>query len=101
MGSGMNLFARTRPKRVVRAYGRDSLLIWLNPLTSALQASLGFRVGLRSDAEVLAKMQKDVDEMAKRGYRVVSADEYALPLVGRPRRGATYYKVTYELTEDG
>ena len=96
----MNRFRRTRPRRVVRTYGRDSLLLSANPLMSALQAALGVRVGLRSEAAVLATMERDADDMARRGYRVVSAEELTLPLMGSARGQATYYRVTYELTPD-
>jgi hypothetical protein len=84
-------------KTVVKSYGRDSLLLWINPLMSAMQSSLGLRVGLRSEAEVLDKMQKDVLAMADRGYRAVASDEYELPVLLAPGRRATYYRVTYEL----
>jgi hypothetical protein len=92
-------FRATRPQRVVKTYGRDTFLVWLNPLLSTLEATLGLRVGLRSDADVLAMMQRETEEMERRGYRVVSADEYALPTLGASRRAATWYQVTYELTD--
>ena len=82
---------------VVKSYGRDSLLLWINPLMSAVQSSLGLRVGLRSEGEVLDKMQKDVLAMADRGYRVVASDECELPVLLAPGKRATYYRVTYEL----
>ncbi len=89
-----------RPARtVVKSYGRDSLLLWINPLLSAMQTSLGLRVGLRSQAEVLDRMQKDVQVMADRGYRVVSSDQYDLPVLLAPGQRASYYRVTYELIE--
>ena len=87
------------PRIVVKAYGRDSLLVWMNLLLPALQASLGLRVGLRSDAEVLAGMQKDVLAMAERGYRVVASDEYELPILLAPGKRASYYGVTYEVRD--
>jgi hypothetical protein len=86
-----------KKQRIVKAYGRDSLLIWLNPLLSAIPGSLGLRVGLRSDAAVLDRMQKDVLAMERRGYRVISSEEIALPVLLVPRARATYYRVTYEL----
>jgi hypothetical protein len=97
--ASMNLFRRARPRLVVKTFGRDSLLVWLNPFISALQAAVGFRIGFRSDAELLQKMEEDAVEMAKDGYRVASADRYDLPLIGIPNRTAYYYKVTYELAE--
>jgi hypothetical protein len=92
----MNLLRGRQPDRIVRTFGRDSLVLWLNPLLSALQASLGIRVGLRTDAEVLQKMEEDALRMAEQGYRVAAADQYDVPLIGNPSRKATYYKVTYE-----
>lgn len=62
-----------------------------------MQATLGLRVGLRSQADVLERMEKDVLAMADRGYRVVSSDEYDLPVILAPGRRASYYRVTYEL----
>ena len=88
-----------KKRRIVKAYGRDSLLIWLNPLFSALEASLGLRVGLRSDAEVLDRMQKDVIAMERQGYRVVASEEVELPVFVVPRARANYYRVTYELSD--
>ncbi len=94
----MRFFGSGTPARtVVKSYGRDSLLLWINPLLSAMQTSLGLRVGLRSQAEVLDRMQKDVLAMADRGYRVVSSDEYDLPVILAPGHRASYYRVTYEL----
>ncbi len=90
---GLGQPART----IVKSYGRDSLLFWINPLISAIQASLGMRVGLCSEADVLDKMQKDALAMADRGYRVVASDEYDLPILLAPGRRASYYRVTYEL----
>jgi hypothetical protein len=97
----MNILRRQEPSRVVKTFGRDSLLLWLNPLLSALQASLGLRVGLRSEAAVLQKMQDDALRMANKGYRVVSADRYDVPLIGNAARNATYYRVTYERIDVG
>ena len=64
-------------------------------------ASRGLRVGLHSDADVLDKMEKDALRMADQGYRVVSADHYAVPWLARLGWGdkATYYRVTYALTD--
>jgi hypothetical protein len=97
--ASMKLFRRTRRRLVVKTFGRDSLLVWLNPFISALQAAMGLRIGIRSDAELLQRMDEDAMEMAKEGYRVVSADRYDLPLLGIANRNAYYYRVTYELTE--
>jgi hypothetical protein len=96
------VFGRGRKRaRVVKAYGRDSLIVWMNPILSALEASLGLRIGLRSNAEVLDRMQRDVLEMERRGYRVVASDEYELPVLFAPGTRANYYRVTYELRDPG
>jgi hypothetical protein len=87
-------------RQIVKTYGRDSLLVWMNPLISALQATLGLRVGFRSDAEVLQKMESDTMNMAERGYRVVSADQFELPVFGPGNKKASWYRVTYELAEE-
>jgi hypothetical protein len=88
-----------RKKCVVKAYGRDSLLVWLNPLVAALESSLGLRIGWRSDAEVLDRMQKDVSAMEGRGYRVVASEQIELPVFLAPKVRASYYRVTYELSD--
>lgn len=92
-------FRREAPARIVRSYGRDSLLVVLNPLATALEAGLGLRIGLRSDAEVRDRMEKDALTMEARGYRVVSADEFSLPAVAVSRARANWYRVTYELDQ--
>jgi hypothetical protein len=89
-----------QPRTVVKSYGRDSLVLWLNPLVAAVQASLGMRVGIRSEAEVLDAMEKDALKMAERGYRVSTADRYDLPVLFGRGQAASYYKVTYELTTE-
>ena len=66
---------------------------------AALQTTFGLRVGFRSEADVLDMMQKDVLAMERRGYRVVSSDEFALPVFLAPGERANYYQVTYELTD--
>jgi len=94
----MRFFGSGAPARtVVKTYGRDSLLLWVNPLLSAMQTSLGLRVGLRSQTEVLDQMHKDVLVMADGGYRVASSAEYDLPVLLAPGHRASYFRVTYEL----
>jgi hypothetical protein len=90
-----------RKQHVVRVYGRDAFLIWVNPILSALAASLGFRVGLHSDAEVLDRVQKDVLSMERQGYRVVTSEELELPVSPLRHGRATYYRITYELNGAG
>jgi hypothetical protein len=96
----MGLFGTVEPKRtVVKEYGRDTFLVAFNLLLAPLMASRGRRVGLLSEADVLDRMEKDALEMGDRGYRVVSADRYAVPWLARLGWGdrATFYRVTYEL----
>jgi hypothetical protein len=90
---------RARKQRVVKAYGRDFLLIWLNPLFAAMETAFGLRIGLRSDADVVDRMDKDVIAMQQRGYRVVDSEEVQLPVFLVPGARANYYRVTYELTD--
>lgn len=87
------------PKTVVKAYGRDCFLLLWNPVAAALMSSLGMRVGLYSEAQVLDQMEKDALEMHARGYRVAASDEFRVPLLFMPRRSTSYYRVTYERQE--
>lgn len=94
----MDLYGAGKPKRVVvKSYGRDSLLLWVNPLIASLLVSMGLRVGLRSDAEVLDRMEKDALAMGERGYRVAASDQFDLAVIGAPGGKASWYRVTYEL----
>jgi hypothetical protein len=98
----MGLFGQSKPKRtIVKDYGRDTFLVAFNLLLAPLMARSGRRVGLQSDADVLDQMEKDSLRMADKGYRVVSADQYTVPWLARLGWGdkATYYRVTYELTD--
>ena len=83
------------PALVVRSYGRDSLLLWLSPLLALVQSMLGLRIGLRSRAEVLERMERDVLAMQARGYRVAESTELELPVFLAPGLKATYFRVTY------
>ncbi len=90
----MGLFRKSKPRRVIRNYGRDSLIGLLSPLLAAVATSMGARIRLRSDAEVLAKMERDAIAMTRQGYRIASSMQYEIPFFG-----ATWQKVTYELVE--
>jgi hypothetical protein len=96
----MNLVRRSRPRQVVKTYGRDTLLVLASPLIAALQATVGLRVGLRSDAEILQQMESEAQRMQEQGYRVLSADQHDLPVLGVSGRRATWYRVTYELATE-
>ena len=96
----MRLFGRASRTRVLtRVYGRDAFLIWLSPVLASINALLGLRVGLRSDASVRAAMERDALALAEQGYRVVSSYEHDLPLLFAPGWKTSYYTVTYELTD--
>lgn len=86
----MDLFGRRRPaRRIVKLYGLGSLMGAWSLLIAYVMAAGGMH-GWRDSA--MRDMEKDAIELEKRGYRVVSTNEYALPLFGMG-----YFKVTYEL----
>ncbi len=76
---------------VVKTYGRGGLLGLLSPLLAWAMASRSMN-GWQQRA--IREMEDDAAAMARRGYRVVSSNEYSI----RPF-GITYYKVTYERSE--
>jgi hypothetical protein len=76
---------------VVRRYGRGSLLALLGPLIALFMAARGMNGWDQSAAR---DMEKDAVQMAGLGYRIVSSEEYGIPLFG-----IAYYKVTYELVD--
>ena len=82
---------------VVREYGRDSLLVWVNLLLAPLLATSGRRVGLQSEEQVAARIQADTDAMRKSGYLVSSVETFALPVMGPSGATASWYRVTFEL----
>ena len=83
------LLGRATPKRiVVKTYGRGSFSGLMSPILAALMASRGMN-GWQQSA--VRDMDRDAVAMARRGYRVVSSEEYRIPLFGM-----TYCKVTYE-----
>jgi hypothetical protein len=94
----MGLFAKTEkrivltpPKRtVLKVYGPGNFLGLLNPVMTSLMVALRFWEA--RETELTAAMERDVQEMARQGYRVASSQEFRMPLLGFP-----YWKVTYEL----
>ena len=74
--------------RVTRTYGRGAFLAFLSPLLAFLMARRGMD-GLAQRAE--ADVQRDVLAMEDKGYRVVSADEYRLPVLV-----IAWFRVVYE-----
>ena len=93
----LHLIGSSEPEpRVVREYGRDSLLVWANLLVAALFAASGRRVGLQSDEQLAARMETDAAAMRKKGYLVASVQEFSLPGLAGLTASAKWYRVTYE-----
>jgi len=76
-------------RTVVKTYGRGSFLAFLSPLLAYFMARGGMN-GWEQTAQ--RDVAKDALSMQAKGYRVVSADEYTLPVLG-----IGWFKVTYEL----
>lgn len=76
-------------QKIVKTYGRGSLLGILSLPIAFVMARAGMHGW--EDSAVQA-MQKDAAKMLKRGYRIVSTEEYTVPAFG-----FVYYKVVYEL----
>lgn len=84
--------ARHQPGReVVRNYGRGGLLGLISPLFALLMARQGMN-GWQQRAR--REMEDDAAAMARRGYRIVTAEEMTVPFFG-----ITYYRVRYELAD--
>jgi hypothetical protein len=81
-----------KSKRVVRTYGRWTLLGLLSPLLTAFMVSRG--VWGSREGETLRAVEEDAQRMANAGFRVVSAEKYAVPFFG-----VAYVKVVYERTD--
>jgi hypothetical protein len=78
-------------RTIVKTYGRGSFLAFLSPLLAFFMARRGMNGWERSGER---DMEADAIAMAAQGYRVVSADEYTLPMFG-----IAYFTVTYERNE--
>ena len=87
---------RDAPKRVVRDYGRDSLLVWANLLLAPLFAALGLRVGIQSEEQLAARIARDTAEMRKQGYLVASTETFTLKGIAGPTTAAHWYRITFE-----
>jgi hypothetical protein len=89
----MRLFGTSQPQRtVVKTYGRWSFLGLISPLLAMLYVGR-----LRTEGRLASEdpaVIHDIAEMARRGYRVVSMEQYELPVFG-----IDFRKVTYELAE--
>jgi len=90
------LLRRDAPKRVVREYGRDSLLVWANLLLAPVFGALGLRVGLQSEQQLAARIERDTAEMRKRGYLVASTETFTLKGLVGPTTAAHWYRITFE-----
>ena len=94
----MGLFGKAKPKRivvkmpkpiVVKMYGPGGFVGLLNPFVTAVMVARGS--WREPEVELI---EKDTQEMAKQGYRMVSSQQYKLPLLG-----IAYQEVTYELVD--
>ncbi len=87
----MKLFGRKRQRVVVKEYGRNSLFaLALWPVALLLG-----RQGMENrQAAQVRDMERDALAMRKLGYRIVSTQEYTMPLLS-----ISYLRVTYELTD--
>ncbi len=77
--------------RVVRTYGRGSLLGLLSPMLAAVMAAFGMR-GWQELA--IREMEEDAAKMARDGYRIVATQEHGIPAFG-----IVFYEVTYQRGE--
>jgi hypothetical protein len=88
-------FWRSRPPRtVVKTYGRDSLIALVNPLLALMARTFGFQLRLKPEDRVALEMERDAIAMLRKGYRVVSSQQFEIAPFG-----ATWHKVTYELAD--
>ena len=94
--TAQRLLRRDAPKRVVREYGRDSLLVWANLLLARLFAALGLRVGIQSEEQLAARIERDTAAMRERGYLVASVETFALKGLAGPATAAHWHRVTFE-----
>ncbi len=79
----------SKPRRVTKLYGLGSLLAVISlPLAfiSSARGGNGWQAKSARDAE------RDAAEMARQGYRIVSAEEHSWPVFG-----IYYQRVVYEL----
>jgi len=86
----MGLFGKRQPAHtVVKTNGRWSFLAFISPLLAILWVNQLRAEGrlASDDPEVL----RDIAEMARKGYRVVCAERYELPVFG-----IDYRRVTFE-----
>jgi hypothetical protein len=87
----MGVFARREPPpTVVKTYGRWSFLGLISPLLAILYVGR-----LRAEGRVFSEdpaVIADMSEMARKGYRVVSMQQYELPMFGIDYRTVTYQR---------
>ena len=87
----MGVVEKSKPRVIVKTYGRGSLLGLLSVPFAFLMASRGMNGSQESAAR---DMEDDAVATARQGYRVVASGEYGIPLLG-----ITYFKVTYQLVD--
>ena len=87
----MGVVDKSKPRVVVKKYGRGSLLGLLSVPLALLMASRGMHGWQEAAARA---MEDDAVAMARQGYRAVASGEYGIPLLG-----ITYFKVTYQLVD--
>ncbi len=75
------------PETVTKTYGRGSFLAFLSPLLAFFMARRGLNGWEQTAA---ADMQRDALAMQDRGYRVVTAEEFTLPVLG-----VAWFQVVY------
>ena len=88
------------PRKLVREYGRDSLLVWANLLLARLFDALGLRVGLQSEEQLAARIEADTAAMRKRGDLVASAETFTVPRIAGRRTDARWHRITFERSSD-
>jgi hypothetical protein len=90
----MPFWRRGQPRTVVKSYGRDSLLALASPLLALIARTFGFQLRLKSEDQVTLEMERDAIVVLRRGYRVISSEQFEIAPFG-----VVWNKVTYELEE--
>ncbi len=91
----MRFWRSSPPRTVVKTYGRDSLIALVNPFLALMARTVGFQLRLKSEDQVALEMERDAIAMLRKGYRVVSSQQFEIAPFG-----AIWHKVTYELADD-
>ncbi len=86
---------RSRPTTIVKTYGRDSLIALASPLLALVARTFGFQLRLKSEDQVALEMERDAIALLRKGYQVVSSEQFEIEPFG-----ATWHKVTYKLADE-